>query len=79
MGVGFDATCSLAVVDLDGVSVSVSDSEGLGKRGAERNIVLWADHRAEAEADLINKSGSEVLDFVGGTMSVSVPLLFLPD
>lgn len=70
MGVGFDATCSLAVTDLEGNPVSVSAQESLGD-GGDRNIILWADHRAEEEANLINKTGSEVLDFVGGTMSVS--------
>lgn len=81
-GVGFDATCSLAVVDRSGKPVSVSRSAGgsghdepeddgnLGKEG-EWNVVLWADHRAEEEADTINASGEGVLDFVGGTMSVS--------
>jgi len=71
-GVGFDATCSLAVTDLNAKPVSISNDEGcgLGNYG-ERNIILWADHRAEEEASFINSTGSEVLDFVGGTMSVS--------
>lgn len=69
MGVGFTATCSLAVVDTAGRPVSVSEEEGLGVDG-QRNIILWADHRAEEEANLINATGSEVLKFVGGTMSV---------
>lgn len=68
-GIGFDATCSLAVTDMNGDPVVVTSGERLGSIG-ERNIILWADHRAEAEADLINKSGSKVLDYVGGTMSV---------
>ena len=68
-GLGFDATCSLAVTDFDGVPVAVTKGEHLGKHG-ERNIILWADHRAEKEADLINSTGSIVLDYVGGTMSV---------
>ena len=68
-GLGFDATCSLAVSDLDGGPVVVTKGEQLGQIG-DRNIVLWADHRAEKEADLINSTGSVVLDYVGGTMSV---------
>jgi ribulose kinase len=67
-GVGFDATCSLAVVDGEGNPITVS-RDGLGGTG-ERNIVLWADHRAEEEAETINASGAVPLDFVGGTMSV---------
>ena len=69
-GIGFDATCSLAVSDLQGNPVTVTKGENLGKLG-ERNIILWADHRAEEEAKLINSTGSVVLDYVGGVMSVS--------
>lgn len=43
--------------------------EALGKSG-ERNIILWADHRAEREAEEISKTGEAVLNFVGGVMSV---------
>jgi len=70
-GLGFDATCSLAVTDLEGEPVSVTKGDQLGQHG-DRNVVLWADHRAEKEAEVINKTGSPVLDYVGGTMSVSL-------
>lgn len=70
-GIGFDATCSLAVTDMQGNPVTVTKGEDLGKVG-DRNVILWADHRAEEEARLINGTGSVVLDYVGGTMSVSV-------
>lgn len=70
-GIGFDATCSLAVTDLDGRPVSISEQDRFGEEG-ERDIILWSDHRAEKEADEINRSGSEVLKFVGGVMSVSL-------
>jgi ribulose kinase len=69
-GLGFDATCSLAVTDLEGNPVTVTKGGQTGKPG-ERNIILWADHRAEEEADLINSTGNTVLDYVGGVMSVS--------
>ena len=69
-GLGFDATCSLAVTDLDGNPIAVTKGSQTGQPG-ERNIVLWADHRAEEEADLINSTGNTVLDYVGGVMSVS--------
>ena len=78
-GIGFDATCSLAVVDRSGQPVSVSRTgaseederdENLGKEG-QWNVVLWADHRAEEEAETINATGEGVLGFVGNTMSVS--------
>lgn len=85
-GIGIDATCSLAAVDREGRPVNISrtdpassdgsakeSDEHLGKvgQGVEWNIILWADHRAEEEADLINSTGEGVLGFVGKTMSVS--------
>lgn len=78
-GLGFDATCSLAVVDKQGKPVSISRAgqteenekdANLGLEG-EWNVILWADHRAEEEAEKINSTGEGVLGFVGKTMSVS--------
>lgn len=63
-GIGFDATCSLVAVDADGHPVTVSPS---GEQ--ERNVVVWMDHRATAEADEINEGGHEVLRYVGGRIS----------
>jgi ribulose kinase len=71
-GLGFDATCSLAVTDLNGEPVVITGGETLGSAG-DRNIVLWADHRAEKEAEIINSTESIVLNYVGGTMSVRSP------
>ncbi|KAA1465926.1 Pentulose kinase [Dentipellis sp. KUC8613] len=70
-GIGFDATCSLTVSDLNGEPVSVTKGADVGKNG-ERNICLWADHRAEEEAELINSKKSIVLNYVGGTMSLEM-------
>ncbi|KAH9894101.1 Pentulose kinase [Cubamyces lactineus] len=72
-GIGFDATCSLAVSDANGEPVVVTKGEELGQNG-DRNIILWADHRAEKEAELINSTGSVVLDYVGGTMSLEMEI-----
>ncbi|KAJ2929529.1 hypothetical protein H1R20_g7557, partial [Candolleomyces eurysporus] len=72
-GIGFDATCSLAVTDLDGKGVTVTEGSELGAYG-ERNIILWADHRAEKEAENINATGSVVLDYVGGRMSLEMEI-----
>ncbi len=44
-GVGFDATCSLVVLDADGAPLTVSPS---GE--PQRNVIVWMDHRATAEA-----------------------------
>jgi len=47
-GVGFDATCSLAVVDGEGNPVEVTKGETLGqvlpglKVGEDRSLILWA-------------------------------------
>ncbi|KAH9040591.1 Pentulose kinase [Lactarius hengduanensis] len=72
-GIGFDATCSLAVTNWEGEPITVTRGPQLGEPG-ERNIVLWADHRAEKEADLINSTGSSVLDYVGGTISLEMEI-----
>ncbi|PIK44640.1 hypothetical protein BSL78_18499 [Apostichopus japonicus] len=38
----------------------------------EKNIIMWMDHRAKTQTDLINKTKHSVLSFVGGTMSVEM-------
>jgi FGGY-family pentulose kinase len=63
-GIGFDATCSLAVVGPGGAPLSI-DPDG----AAEQDVILWADHRAIAEADEINAGGYDVLRYVGGVIS----------
>lgn len=63
-GVGFDATCSLVVVDAAGRPLTVSSS------GDERrNVIVWMDHRAIAEARRVNETQDEVLRYVGGSIS----------
>jgi FGGY-family pentulose kinase len=66
-GIGFDATCSLVVLDAAGQPLSVSpDNE------PEQDIVVWMDHRAAAEADAINAGGHDVLRYVGGRVSLEM-------
>ena len=74
-GIGFDATCSLAVTDFDGNPISVTPEPQASWGPGDRNVILWADHRAEDEAKLINSTGSMVLNYVGKTMSVSSSFL----
>src|SRR6266568_3669880 len=63
-GIGFDATCSLVVLDAEANPLTVSTS------GDERrNVIVWMDHRAIAEARLINDTHDEVLRYVGGSVS----------
>lgn len=63
-GVGFDATCSLVLLDEHDRPVTVSPT---GRD--EQNVIVWMDHRAEAEAARINAGGHEVLRYVGGVIS----------
>ena len=63
-GVGFDATCSLVVLDKEGRPVSASPT------GDDRqNVIVWMDHRAVVEADRINRTKHDVLQYVGGVIS----------
>lgn len=63
-GIGFDATCSLVVLDAEDRPVTVSPS------GADRrNIIVWMDHRAIEEAREIDRTDHRVLRHVGGSVS----------
>lgn len=74
-GLGFDATCSLVVTDAAGEPISVTPpADRAGADVAQRNVILWADHRAEDEARDINATGHKVLDYVGGTMSLEMEM-----
>ncbi|MFY8099937.1 MAG: FGGY family pentulose kinase, partial [Allorhizobium sp.] len=64
IGLGFDATCSLVVLGKGGQSLAVGPSEE-----AERDIIVWMDHRAIAQAERINAMGHDVLRYVGGRIS----------
>lgn len=63
-GIGFDATCSLVVLDKEGKPLTVSPS---GR--SEQNIIVWMDHRAISQAERINATQHRVLDYVGGVIS----------
>ncbi|KAA1015870.1 FGGY-family carbohydrate kinase [Paraburkholderia panacisoli] len=63
-GIGFDATCSLVVLGPGGQPLPVGPSEL-----AERDIIVWMDHRAVEQAERINATGHVVLKFVGGKIS----------
>jgi D-ribulokinase len=63
-GIGFDATCSLVALDANGEPLTVSAS-GDGAR----NVIVWMDHRAIAEADQVTATGDPVLRHVGGIIS----------
>jgi FGGY-family pentulose kinase len=63
-GIGFDATCSLVVLDAEDRPLSVSPS---GK--SEHNVIVWMDHRAIRQAEHINAGKHAVLSYVGGAIS----------
>src|ERR1700686_47961 len=74
-GLGFDATCSLVVLDAAGCPLTVSAS------GDERrNVIVWMDHRALAEARQVNETQDDVLRYVGGSISpeMEIPKLLWP-
>ena len=63
-GIAFDATCSLVALGARFDPISISPT-----RDEERNIIVWMDHRATTEAESINRTGHEVLQYVGGKIS----------
>jgi D-ribulokinase len=71
-GIGFDATCSLVVLDAAAEPLTVSTSGD-----ARRNVIVWMDHRAIVEARLVNETRDDVLRYVGGIISpeMEVPKL----
>jgi D-ribulokinase len=64
VGIGFDATCSLVVLDHAAEPLTVSTSGD-----HQRNVIVWMDHRATAEARLVNDTQDDVLRYVGGSIS----------
>jgi D-ribulokinase len=63
-GVGFDATCSLVVLDAAANPLTVSTSGD-----HRRNVIVWMDHRAMVEARFVNDTHDDVLRYVGGSVS----------
>src|SRR4030081_1533848 len=63
-GMGFDATCSLVVLDGGANPLTVSSSGD-----QRRNVIVWMDHRAIAEARQVNETQDDVLRYVGGSIS----------
>ena len=63
-GLGFDATCSLVVLDRDGAPLAVGPSDD-----PARNVIVWMDHRAMEQTTRINATKHPVLRYVGGVIS----------
>jgi FGGY-family pentulose kinase len=67
VGLGFDATCSLVVLDPAGQPVSVDPDGAPGQ-----DVIVWMDHRAGSQAERINATGHPVLRYVGGSISLEM-------
>jgi ribulose kinase len=68
-GIGFDATCSLAVFLHDTDEPTPVTGPSFSNDGNDCNVILWLDHRSAAEANMINLTGHHLLRFVGGQMN----------
>ncbi|XP_053394995.1 FGGY carbohydrate kinase domain-containing protein-like isoform X1 [Mercenaria mercenaria] len=66
-GIGFDATCSLVIRDKQGKPLSVCPEGTL-----DCDIIMWMDHRASEETDLINATKHGVLKYTGGGISLEM-------
>ncbi|KAK4243941.1 Nup93/Nic96-domain-containing protein [Corynascus novoguineensis] len=74
-GIGFDATCSLAVFTHDtDEPVSVTGPDFSNAAGEDRNVILWLDHRPLDETELINATGHKLLRYLGGKMNVEMEI-----
>ncbi len=70
-GIGFDATCSLTVInEKNDKPVAV----GPDFQDNDQNIILWMDHRATKQTDEINSTDFKLLNYVGGKMSVEMEM-----
>lgn len=70
-GIGFDATCSLVVLDeKSDVPVPV----GPDFTQTEQNIILWMDHRASDQTNVINKTNHNLFKYVGGQISIEMEI-----
>lgn len=68
-GIGFDATCSLVLIDTDKQPLTASPT-----LNNDQNIIMWMDHRAEKEANFINSLAHDCLKYVGGKVSLEMEI-----
>ncbi|CAI7586124.1 unnamed protein product [Penicillium pancosmium] len=70
-GIGFDATCSLSLFSSKtNEPVSVTGPDFI----SDRNVILWLDHRATEETEIINNTSHKVLHYIGGKMSLEMEI-----
>jgi len=73
-GIGFDATCSLAVFATDTDEPIPVTGPDFKNDGNDRNVVLWLDHRPVEETKKINATNHNLLRYVGGQMSIEMEI-----
>lgn len=73
-GIGFDATCSLAVFDHNTDQPVPVTGPDFKNDGNDRNVILWLDHRPLAETEKINETKHKLLRYVGGKMNVEMEI-----
>jgi len=71
-GIGFDATCSLAIFSRDTDEPISVTGPTFGDN--DHNVVLWLDHRPEEETKKINATKHNLLRYVGGQMSIEMEI-----
>ncbi len=71
-GVAFDATCSLVCLDENDKPICISPKDT--EQNDEHNIIQWCDHRSINEAEEINKTKDETLQYVGGKVSAEMEI-----
>ncbi|KIW48357.1 uncharacterized protein PV06_00951 [Exophiala oligosperma] len=73
-GIGFDATCSLAVFTHDTDEPVSVTGPSFDQAMNDHNVVLWLDHRPVEETKKINATKHNLLRYVGGTMSIEMEI-----
>ncbi|CEJ85547.1 Putative FGGY-family pentulose kinase [[Torrubiella] hemipterigena] len=73
-GIGFDATCSLAVFHTETDEPVPVTCPNFANDGNDRNVILWLDHRPVEETEKINSTGHNLLKYVGGKMSIEMEM-----
>ena len=71
LGIGFDAICSLVVLDGGkGCPIGV----GPNFENDDQNIIMWMDHRAIEETQIVNSYKDSLLKYVGDTVSIEMEI-----
>jgi FGGY-family pentulose kinase len=74
LSIGFDATCSLVILDKHYKPVAVNPVIYDSKNHHHINVIMWQDHRSNEQADFINKTNHKCLSTVGGKVSPEMDL-----